>query len=109
MQEHTADFIVRLLSPPAPAEYSGSESHLIAYAPLLNGLILGIASSDNLEIFSLHGLVNFASSDPNIFITWIRNETNFRLINISIKFEMNLSFLIFCLQRILPVNAELCC
>ncbi|XP_059434342.1 mediator of RNA polymerase II transcription subunit 33A-like [Corylus avellana] len=57
LQEHTADFIVRLLSPPAPAEYSGSESHLIAYAPLLNGLILGIATSDNLEIFSLHGLV----------------------------------------------------
>ncbi|XP_059457962.1 mediator of RNA polymerase II transcription subunit 33A-like [Corylus avellana] len=57
LQEHTADFIIRLLSPPAPAEYSGSESHLIAYAPLLNELVLGIASSDNLLIFSLHGLI----------------------------------------------------
>lgn len=89
MQEHTADFIIRLLSPPAPAEYSRSESHLIAYAPLLNELILGIASSDNLQIFSLHGLVNFASSDPNIFITWIRNETNVGLIDVLIKYKMN--------------------
>jgi hypothetical protein len=89
MQEHTADFIIRLLSPPAPAEYSGGESHLIAYAPLLNELILGIASSNNLHIFSLHGLVNFASSDLNIFITWIRNETNVGLIEVLIKYKMN--------------------
>lgn len=89
MQDHTADFIIRLLSPPAPAEYSGSESHLIAYAPLLNELILGIASSDNLHIFSLHGLVNFASYDPNIFITWIRNETNVGLIDVLIKYNLN--------------------
>lgn len=58
MQEHTAHFITRLLSPPVPAEYSGSESHLIRYAPILNVLIVGIATVDCVQIFSLHGLVS---------------------------------------------------
>ncbi|KAG6764833.1 hypothetical protein POTOM_032321 [Populus tomentosa] len=57
IQEHTAHFITRLLSPPVPAEYSGSESHLICYAPILNVLIVGIATVDCVQIFSLHGLV----------------------------------------------------
>lgn len=57
IQEHTAHFITRLLSPPVPAEYSGSESHLIRYAPILNVLIVGIATVDCVQIFSLHGLV----------------------------------------------------
>ncbi|CAK7332989.1 unnamed protein product [Dovyalis caffra] len=57
IQEHTAHFITRLLSPPVPAEYSGSDSHLIRYAPMLNVLIVGIATVDCVQIFSLHGLV----------------------------------------------------
>ncbi|KAF9678062.1 hypothetical protein SADUNF_Sadunf08G0172900 [Salix dunnii] len=57
IQEHTAHFITRLLSPPVPAVYSGSESHLIRYAPILNVLIVGIATVDCVQIFSLHGLV----------------------------------------------------
>ncbi|KAF5452447.1 hypothetical protein F2P56_027443 [Juglans regia] len=57
IQEHTAAFIIKLLSPPAPADYSGSDSHLIGYAPLLNVLIVGISSFDRLRIFSQHGLV----------------------------------------------------
>lgn len=57
MQEHTAHFIIRLLSPPVPADYSGGDSHLIGYAPMLNVLIVGIASVDCVQIFSLHGLV----------------------------------------------------
>ncbi|KAJ6725392.1 MEDIATOR OF RNA polymerase II TRANSCRIPTION SUBUNIT 33A [Salix purpurea] len=57
IQEHTAHFITRLLSPPVPAEYTGSACHLICYAPILNVLIVGIATVDCVQIFSLHGLV----------------------------------------------------
>ncbi|CAH9136659.1 unnamed protein product [Cuscuta epithymum] len=57
IQEHTVYFITRLLSPPVPAEYSGKESHLICYAPMLNILLVGIAPVDCVQIFSLHGMV----------------------------------------------------
>ncbi|KAL2459193.1 Mediator of RNA polymerase II transcription subunit 33A [Forsythia ovata] len=57
IQEHTVYFITRLLSPPVPAEYSGSDSYLIHYAPMLNVLLVGIAPIDCVQIFSLHGLV----------------------------------------------------
>ncbi|KAL4642637.1 hypothetical protein ACB092_02G034500 [Castanea dentata] len=57
IQEHTVHFITRLLSPPVPPEYSGSDSHLIGYAPMLNVIIVGITSVDCVQIFSLHGLV----------------------------------------------------
>nr|GEW27355.1 mediator of RNA polymerase II transcription subunit 33A [Tanacetum cinerariifolium]GEW40401.1 mediator of RNA polymerase II transcription subunit 33A [Tanacetum cinerariifolium] len=57
VQEHSIYFITRLLSPPLPANYSGNESHLIAYGPMLNVLLVGIAPIDSVQIFSLHGLV----------------------------------------------------
>ncbi|KAL9410500.1 hypothetical protein AB3S75_044293 [Citrus x aurantiifolia] len=57
IQEHTVQFITRLLSPPAPADYDGGESHLIGYAPMLNVLMVGISPVDCVQIFSLHGLV----------------------------------------------------
>ncbi|CAI0560055.1 unnamed protein product [Linum tenue] len=57
IQEHTAQFITRLLSPPVPADYSGDESHLIGIAPVLNVLIVGIAPVDCVQVFSLHGLI----------------------------------------------------
>lgn len=56
-QEHTVLFILKLLSPSIPAEYSGNESHLISYGPFLNVLLVGIATIDIVQIFSLHGLV----------------------------------------------------
>ncbi|KAF2314902.1 hypothetical protein GH714_037127 [Hevea brasiliensis] len=56
IQEHTVLFIIKLLSPPVPADYSGSESYLIDYAPLLNVLLVGISSVDCVQILSLHGL-----------------------------------------------------
>ncbi|XP_073292189.1 mediator of RNA polymerase II transcription subunit 33A-like isoform X1 [Primulina huaijiensis] len=56
VQEHTATFITRLLSPAAPTDFSGSESNLIGYAPFLNVLLVGISSIDSVQIFSLHGL-----------------------------------------------------
>ncbi|KAF3457211.1 hypothetical protein FNV43_RR01868 [Rhamnella rubrinervis] len=57
IQEHTIHFIIRLLSPSVPDDYSGGDSHLINYAPMLNKLIVGIACVDCVHIFSLHGLV----------------------------------------------------
>ncbi|PWA66552.1 REF4-related 1 [Artemisia annua] len=57
VQEHSMYFITRLLSPPLPANYSGNNSHLIAYGPMLNVLLVAIAPVDCVQIFSLHGLV----------------------------------------------------
>ncbi|KAK4755757.1 hypothetical protein SAY87_009514 [Trapa incisa] len=57
VQEHTVGFITRLLSPPVPAEYSGNDSHLIAHAPMLNVLVIGLGPVDCIQVFSLHGLV----------------------------------------------------
>lgn len=59
MQEHTIHFITRLLSPPIPEDYKEVDSHLIGYAPVLNVLIIGIASVDSVQIISLHGLVYY--------------------------------------------------
>ncbi|KNA04417.1 hypothetical protein SOVF_199670 isoform A [Spinacia oleracea] len=57
VQEHIVSFITRLLSPPVPADFVGDDSHLIAYAPMLFVLLIGIAPLDCVQIFSLHGLV----------------------------------------------------
>ncbi|KAJ7980133.1 Mediator of RNA polymerase II transcription subunit 33A [Quillaja saponaria] len=57
VQEHTATFIIRLLSPPVPADDTEGIGHLISYAPVLNVLVVGISSVDCVQIFSLHGLV----------------------------------------------------
>ncbi|XP_052171333.1 mediator of RNA polymerase II transcription subunit 33A-like [Diospyros lotus] len=57
IQEHTALLITRLLSPPVPADCSGSESHLIGFAPFLNVVLVGISLVDCVHIFSLHGMV----------------------------------------------------
>ncbi|KAG5378550.1 hypothetical protein IGI04_026392 [Brassica rapa subsp. trilocularis] len=57
IQEHTVEFLTRLLSPPVPADYSAAESHLIGYACMLNVVIFGIGSVDSIQIFSLHGMV----------------------------------------------------
>lgn len=56
IQEHTGFFIIKLLSPSVPVDYTGRESHLLGYAPLLNVLLVGISSIDCVQIFSLHGL-----------------------------------------------------
>ncbi|KAI4345554.1 hypothetical protein L6164_012665 [Bauhinia variegata] len=57
VQEHTVHFIIRLLSPSIPSDNTEGNSHLISYAPMLNVLIVGIASVDCVQIFSLLGLV----------------------------------------------------
>ncbi|KAL9227872.1 hypothetical protein vseg_003513 [Gypsophila vaccaria] len=57
VQEHTVLFILRLLSPPMPADYSEIDSQLINQGPFLNVLLIGIATIDIVQMFSLHGLV----------------------------------------------------
>ncbi|XP_004494899.1 mediator of RNA polymerase II transcription subunit 33B-like isoform X2 [Cicer arietinum] len=57
VQEHVVFFIIKLLSPPVPPKYSGTENHLISYAPFLNVLLVGISPVDSVQIFSLHGAV----------------------------------------------------
>ncbi|CAA0828130.1 Mediator of RNA polymerase II transcription subunit 33A [Striga hermonthica] len=57
IQEHTCLLITKLLSPSVPPDYSGRESHLIGYAPILNALVVGILSITCVQIFSMHGLV----------------------------------------------------
>lgn len=67
LQEHTVLLITKLLSPPVPSDYSGSESHLIGYAPFLNVLLVGISSIDHVQIFSVHGVVGWASGSMQSF------------------------------------------
>ncbi|KAF9604710.1 hypothetical protein IFM89_009146 [Coptis chinensis] len=57
IQEYTVRFVTKLLSPPVPSNYSGSDSHLIGLAPSLNTLLVGTSSVDAVQILSLHGLV----------------------------------------------------
>ncbi|KAK1277157.1 Mediator of RNA polymerase II transcription subunit 33A [Acorus gramineus] len=57
MQEHTIRYVLKMLSPPPPADYTGSDSHLISYAPMLNVILTGISAVDCVQVFSLHGLV----------------------------------------------------
>ncbi|KAL3647903.1 hypothetical protein CASFOL_008871 [Castilleja foliolosa] len=57
IQEHTVCLIIKLLSPAVPRDFSGSESHLIGYAPFLNTLLVGMLSVNCIQIFSFHGLV----------------------------------------------------
>ncbi|KAI5680325.1 hypothetical protein M9H77_01552 [Catharanthus roseus] len=61
IQEHALLFITRLMCPPVPANYSGTDSHLIGYAPFINVLLVGLSSYDCVQIFSLHGLVGQTS------------------------------------------------
>ncbi|CAH9132697.1 unnamed protein product [Cuscuta epithymum] len=86
VQEYVAMLIIKLLSPPVPEGYTGSESHLIGYAPFLNILLVGISFLDGTQIFSLHGLVPqlagalmpicevFGSCTPTICWTLTREE-----------------------------------
>ncbi|KAL5701678.1 hypothetical protein ACHQM5_026990 [Ranunculus cassubicifolius] len=57
IQEYTLRLVTKLLCPPVPSDYSGSESHLMGLAPSLNTLLVGISSVDAVQILSLHGLV----------------------------------------------------
>ncbi|XP_057971679.1 mediator of RNA polymerase II transcription subunit 33A-like [Malania oleifera] len=57
IQEHVVYFVVKLLSPPAPSNFTGIRSHLVDYMPMLNAILFGVSSVDTVHILSLHGLV----------------------------------------------------
>lgn len=82
LQEHTVLFITWLLSPSVPSDYSGSDSHLISYAPFLNVLIVGISSVDCIQILSLHGLVG--NSSAVLFLFWIMFSAIHMLVSVKI-------------------------
>ncbi|XP_057816725.1 mediator of RNA polymerase II transcription subunit 33A [Cryptomeria japonica] len=57
VQEHAVRFVVKLLSPPPPPDYGGPGSHLVAYAPLLYTVLIGVTSVDAVHILSLYGVL----------------------------------------------------
>ncbi|KAF6172667.1 hypothetical protein GIB67_041990 [Kingdonia uniflora] len=56
-KEHVLRFVVKLLSPPVPPNFTGPGSHLIDYMSMLNAIVLGMSSVDIVHILSLHGMV----------------------------------------------------
>lgn len=50
-------FVVKLLSPPVPSNFTGPGSHLVDYMSMLNAILFGLSSADAEHILSLHGLV----------------------------------------------------
>ncbi|KAF9591887.1 hypothetical protein IFM89_009495 [Coptis chinensis] len=57
IQEHVVHFVIKLLSPPVPKNFSGPGSHLVGYISMLNAILFGMSSIDIVHIFSLHGVV----------------------------------------------------
>ncbi|PKU66907.1 mediator of RNA polymerase II transcription subunit 33A isoform X2 [Dendrobium catenatum] len=59
IQEHAVRLVVKLLSPPIPAEFSGSgnSSHLIGYMPMISAVLFGVCSVEAVHIISLYGMV----------------------------------------------------
>lgn len=57
IQEHVVHFMVKLLSPPIPPNFTGTRSHLIDYLPMLSAILFGASSIDTVHILSLHGVV----------------------------------------------------
>ncbi|KAK9139597.1 hypothetical protein Scep_009278 [Stephania cephalantha] len=57
IQEYTVRFLTDLLSPPVPSSFSGGDSHLMGWAPVLHSILVGIAPVDAVQVLSLHGVV----------------------------------------------------
>ncbi|PIA59704.1 hypothetical protein AQUCO_00400539v1 [Aquilegia coerulea] len=57
IQEHVVHFVVKLLSPPVPTNFTGPESHLVYYTPMLNTILFGMSSIDIVHVLSLHGVI----------------------------------------------------
>lgn len=50
--------VVKLLSPPIPSTHNGQRSHLVDYVPMLNAILFGVSTIDNVQMLSLHGVVS---------------------------------------------------
>ncbi|XP_042476900.1 mediator of RNA polymerase II transcription subunit 33A-like [Macadamia integrifolia] len=57
IQEYVVHFVVKLLSPPMPPNFTGPGSHLVDFMSMLNAVLFGLSSADAEHILSLHGLV----------------------------------------------------
>ncbi|CAL5390059.1 unnamed protein product [Camellia sinensis] len=57
IQEHVVHFVVKLLSPPVPPNFTASRSHLVDYMSMLSAILFGASSIDTVHILSLHGVV----------------------------------------------------
>ncbi|XP_059641819.1 mediator of RNA polymerase II transcription subunit 33A-like isoform X2 [Cornus florida] len=57
IQEHVVHFVVKLLSPSVPPNFTGERSHLIDYMSMLHAILFGASSIDTVHILSLHGVV----------------------------------------------------
>ncbi|XP_004305061.1 PREDICTED: mediator of RNA polymerase II transcription subunit 33B-like [Fragaria vesca subsp. vesca] len=56
IQEHVVHFMVKLLSPPVPPNYTGP-SHLIDHMSMLSAILFGASTIDTVHVLSLHGVV----------------------------------------------------
>ncbi|XP_020521729.1 mediator of RNA polymerase II transcription subunit 33A isoform X2 [Amborella trichopoda] len=57
IQEHVVRFVVKLLSPPAPPDFTGPGSHLVSYTSMLQAVLFGLSSIDTVHILSLYGVI----------------------------------------------------
>ncbi|KAH7846475.1 hypothetical protein Vadar_014424 [Vaccinium darrowii] len=57
IQEHVVQFVVKILSPPVPHNFTGSRSHLVDHMSILSAILFGASSIDTVHILSLHGVV----------------------------------------------------
>ncbi|OAY41668.1 hypothetical protein MANES_09G120300v8 [Manihot esculenta] len=57
IQEHVVCHVVKLLSPPIPSTHNGQRSHLVDYVPMLNAILFGVSTIDNVQMLSLHGVI----------------------------------------------------
>ncbi|KAF7144271.1 hypothetical protein RHSIM_Rhsim05G0234500 [Rhododendron simsii] len=55
--EYVVQFVVKLLCPPVPPNFTGSRSHLVDYMSVLSAILFGASSFDTVHILSLHGVV----------------------------------------------------
>lgn len=58
LQEYVVQFMVKLLCPPVPPNFTGSRSHLVDYMSVLSAILFGASSFDTVHILSLHGVVS---------------------------------------------------
>ncbi|KAK1264927.1 Mediator of RNA polymerase II transcription subunit 33A [Acorus gramineus] len=57
IQEHVVHLVVKLLSPPAPPDFSGPGSYLVSHMSILSAILFGLSSVDTVHILSLYGMV----------------------------------------------------
>ncbi|OUZ99643.1 hypothetical protein BVC80_9061g76 [Macleaya cordata] len=57
IQEHVVHFVVKLLSPPVPPNFTGPGNHYVEYMSMLHSVLFGMSSIDNVHILSLHGVI----------------------------------------------------